>query len=74
MSLDVDEAGRDGEPLGIDHFRRSVFEPLRDGGDAAGADRNIRAPSRPLAAAVDDEAAANQGVAGLHGIATRRDP
>ena len=65
MGLDVDEAGRDREAGGVDDLGCRVPEVRSDGGDAAVADGEIAVPAGG-AAAVEDQAAADQDIAG-HG-------
>ena len=61
MGLDVDEAGRDREPGGVDHLRCVRGRDRADRRDPAVADGKV-ARHAGLAAAVEQEAAADQNV------------
>ncbi len=63
MGLDVDEAGRDDEALGVDRMRRIGARRIgAERGDAVSGNGDIGAIGFG-AAAVDDAAAANENVA-----------
>ena len=67
MGLDVDEAGRDREPVGVDHLGGVAARFAADRGDAAVADGDVARLARG-AAAVEQQAAADQDVVG-HALA-----
>ena len=63
MRLDVDEAGRHREALGVDHLGGLTVEVRSDSGDAAVTDGEI-ARLALGAGAVEQQAAADQDVVG----------
>lgn len=72
MGMDVDEAGRDRQPGGFDHFARFPFPGAADRNDPIAANGKI-ADEGFAAAAIDKSAAADQDIAaGRHSAASRR--
>ena len=71
VGVDVDDARRDHQAVGVDHLVGRLAREPADGGDAPVADRDVGdLPGQ--AGAVDDEAAADQQVVGHESPASER--